>query len=406
MNNRKLPEGEVSICGKWQGTRAVPAHGTWLGRGQSCGSGDLVCGPALITAAETAARGPGFYSTWVRCSVQLSAINRLSVWSVEALRTPGKDTWIMKWKRNNLKLQTNSGEKDKEKIPKLQLFYATWCQSTVKSRRPSTFRLAHAAHRPSFTHLSGPGSAFLEVMMVLEVTVNAGLGYMFCPSQSRDGLKPTQAARVGSILNRGHWIWLSGGQKSQGHLSLPPTSCVTVGRCTHPSAAQWSDLKNGNINRAYVCVDCTAGYFKAGRFTWWRKFTPRFTWRRLFRVPWSTRRSNQSILKETNPEYSLEGLMLKLKLQYFGHLMWKVDSLAEIWCWERLKAGGERDDRGRDGWMASSTQRTWVWANSRRWWRTWKPFVLWSMGLQRVRHDWATERQQKGRWWSQVKSSN
>lgn len=63
MNNRKLPEGEVSICGKWQGTRAVPAHGTWLGRGQSCGSGDLVCGPALITAAETAARGPGFYST-------------------------------------------------------------------------------------------------------------------------------------------------------------------------------------------------------------------------------------------------------------------------------------------------------------------------------------------------------
>ena len=62
MNNRKSPEGEVSICGKWQGTRAVPGHGTWLGRGQSCGSGDSVCGPALITAAETVARGPGFYS--------------------------------------------------------------------------------------------------------------------------------------------------------------------------------------------------------------------------------------------------------------------------------------------------------------------------------------------------------
>ena len=60
-------------------------------------------------------------------------------------------------------------------------------------------------------------------------------------------------------------------------------------------------------------------------------------------VPWMARRSNQSILKEISPEYSLEGLMLKLKLQYFGHLMWRTDSLERLWCWKRLKAGGEGD---------------------------------------------------------------
>ena len=65
-------------------------------------------------------------------------------------------------------------------------------------------------------------------------------------------------------------------------------------------------------------------------------------WRRLLRVPWTARRSNQSILKEINPEHSLEGLMLKLKLQYFGHLMQRADSLERPWCWERLKANGDR----------------------------------------------------------------
>ena len=70
-------------------------------------------------------------------------------------------------------------------------------------------------------------------------------------------------------------------------------------------------------------------------------------WRRLLRIPWTVpRRLNQSILKEINPEYSLEALTLKLKLQYFGHLMWRTASLERPWCWERLKAGGEGDDRG------------------------------------------------------------
>ena len=90
-------------------------------------------------------------------------------------------------------------------------------------------------------------------------------------------------------------------------------------------------------------------------------------WRRLLRVPWTARRSNQSILKEISPGCALEGVMLKLKLQYFGHLMQRADSFERPWWWERLRAGGEGDDRGWDGWMASPTQWTWVWVNSGSW---------------------------------------
>jgi len=96
---------------------------------------------------------------------------------------------------------------------------------------------------------------------------------------------------------------------------------------------------------------------------WARQRTDAFElWccRRLLRVPWTARRSNQSILKEINPEYSLEELMLKLKLQYFDHLTERADSLRRPWCWERLRARGEEDDRGRDGWMASPIQWTWI----------------------------------------------
>ena len=83
-------------------------------------------------------------------------------------------------------------------------------------------------------------------------------------------------------------------------------------------------------------------------------------WRRLFRDPWTARRSSQSILMEISPEYWLEVLMLKLKHQYFGQVMWRTDYLKRSWCWERLKAGGEGDSRGWVGWMASPTQWTWV----------------------------------------------
>ena len=114
-------------------------------------------------------------------------------------------------------------------------------------------------------------------------------------------------------------------------------------------------------------------------------------WRKLLRVPWTARRFNQSILKEISPGCSLEGLMLKLKLQYFGRLMRSVDSWKSPWCWEGLEAGGEGEDRGCDGWMASPTRWTWVWVNSRSWWWTGRPGMLWFLGSQRVGHDWATE---------------
>ena len=114
-------------------------------------------------------------------------------------------------------------------------------------------------------------------------------------------------------------------------------------------------------------------------------------WRRFLRAPWTAKRSNQSLLKEINPEYSLAGLMLKLKLQYFGHPMQELTHWKRSWCWERLKVGGEGDDRGWDGWMASPTQWTWVWVSSGGWWWTGRPGGLQSMGSQRVGHDWATE---------------
>ena len=111
-------------------------------------------------------------------------------------------------------------------------------------------------------------------------------------------------------------------------------------------------------------------------------------WRRLLRVPWASRRASQSILKEINPECSLEGFMLKLKLQYFSYLMWRTDSLEKTLCWGGLKAGGEGDDRGWDCWMASPT---WVWVNSGSWLWTGRPGVLQCMGLKRIGYHWATE---------------
>ena len=100
----------------------------------------------------------------------------------------------------------------------------------------------------------------------------------------------------------------------------------------------------------------------------------------LERVPCTARRSNQSILKEISPWCSLEGLMLKLKLQYFGHLMRRIDSLGKTPILGRLKVG-EGDDRGWNGWMASPTQWTWVLVNSASWWWTRRPGVLLSIGV-------------------------
>ena len=95
--------------------------------------------------------------------------------------------------------------------------------------------------------------------------------------------------------------------------------------------------------------------------------------------------------KDISPGCSLEGLRLKLKLQYLGHLMQRADSSERLWWWERLRTGEEGDDKGWDGWMASLIQWTWVWVESGIWWWTGRPGMLWIMESQRVRHDWATE---------------
>ena len=108
-------------------------------------------------------------------------------------------------------------------------------------------------------------------------------------------------------------------------------------------------------------------------------------WRRLLNVPWTVRRFNRSILKEISPKYSLEGLILKLKLQYFGHPMRRTDSLEKT-----LMLGGI-GGRRRRGQQASLTRWTWVWVNSGSWWWTGRLGMVRFMGSQRVGHDWATK---------------
>ena len=100
-------------------------------------------------------------------------------------------------------------------------------------------------------------------------------------------------------------------------------------------------------------------------------------------------------LKDISPEYSLKGLMLKLTLQYFGHLMWRPDSLEKTLMLGKTEGRCKRGwhDKGQDGWMASPIQWTWIWENSVRLWRTGKHGILQSMRLQRVWHNWATEQQ-------------
>ena len=114
-------------------------------------------------------------------------------------------------------------------------------------------------------------------------------------------------------------------------------------------------------------------------------------WRRLLRVPWIARSSTQSVLKKINLEYSLEGLMLKLKLQYFGHWMWRTDSLKKTLMLGKIEGSrwnGQQRMRFLDCIM---TQWTWVWVNSGSWQWTGRPGVLQCMGLQRIGQDWATE---------------
>ena len=109
-------------------------------------------------------------------------------------------------------------------------------------------------------------------------------------------------------------------------------------------------------------------------------------WKRPLRVPWTARRCNWSILKEISPGYSLEGLMLKLKLQYFGYLMQKADSLEKTLMLGKIE-GRRRGRQRMRCWMASPTQWTWVWVDSGSWLKTGRPGVLRFTGSQRVGHD-------------------
>ena len=108
----------------------------------------------------------------------------------------------------------------------------------------------------------------------------------------------------------------------------------------------------------------------------------RCCWRIFLRIPWTTRRSNQSILKEIIPGCSLEGLMLKLKLQSFGHLMQRADSFEKALMLGKIERRRRRGRHRWDGWMSSLTQWTWVWVNSGCWWWTGKPGLLQSTASQ------------------------
>ena len=112
-------------------------------------------------------------------------------------------------------------------------------------------------------------------------------------------------------------------------------------------------------------------------------------WRKLLRVPCTASRSSQSILKESVLNIHWKDWCWSWNSNTLATWCEELIQWKRTWCWERLKAGGEGDDTGWDGWMVSPTQWTWVWASSRSWWWTGKPGMLQSMVLQRGKHDWA-----------------
>ena len=141
----------------------------------------------------------------------------------------------------------------------------------------------------------------------------------------------------------------------------------------------------------YKCKSWTikkAEHWRTGAFKLW-------CWRWLLRVLWTAKRSSPSILKEINPEYSSEGLILKLRLQYFGHLLQTADSLEKTLMLEEIEGKRKSGWQSMKWWIASPTSWTLTRASSGRRWGTGRPGMLQSMGSQRLRHDLATEQQQQ-----------
>ena len=156
----------------------------------------------------------------------------------------------------------------------------------------------------------------------------------------------------------------------------------------------WQRIKGYSFSSGHVWIwelDCEESWVPKNWCFW------TLNWRRLLRVPWTARRSKQSILQEISPRFYLEGNETSFNWCWswnsntLGTWCKELTHLKRPWCWERLRAGGEGDNRGSDGWMASPTQWTWVWVDSGSWWWTGKPGVLRFMGSQRAGHDWATE---------------
>ena len=129
-------------------------------------------------------------------------------------------------------------------------------------------------------------------------------------------------------------------------------------------------------------------------------------WRRILRVPWTARRANQSILKEISPEFHWKDWCWSWNSNILDPWCKELTHWKRPWCRERLKEGGEGDDRGWNGWMASPTQWTWVWVNSGSCWWTGRPDMLQSMRLQGVGHNWASELNYKLGTWCMFVSFN
>ena len=169
--------------------------------------------------------------------------------------------------------------------------------------------------------------------------------------------------------------------KPSGRARLAPSSTISSSAFFCFFGGKSKDLQKRSPEVLFIYFQLKAECWRIDAFELW-------CWRRLLRIPWTARRSNQSILKENSSGYSLEGLMLKL--QYFGHLMWRTDWFEKTLMLRKIEGGRRRGQR-RMSWMASPTQWTWAWVSSWSWWWTGRPGVLWFMGSQRVGHDSVTE---------------